>query len=57
MSLIALPMPTVFASFPNIALSFIKMAMFFLQQGSVMHDEGAKESRFRRTWAIRYLRW
>jgi hypothetical protein len=40
-SLMALPTPTVFASFPNIALSFIRVAMFFLQEKLVNFDRNA----------------
>jgi hypothetical protein len=42
--LIALPIPAVLASFPNTALSFIRVAIFFLQGKLVIYDSDAKAS-------------
>ena len=44
MSFIALPMPTVLASFPNMALSFIRVAIFFLQANVTMSQDEAEDS-------------
>ncbi len=43
-SLIALPTPTVLESFPNMVLSFIRVAMFFLRAKPVSYDGDARAS-------------